>query len=80
MQVTFSDVVNAVMHLITPKNPQVQPHSVMQWLTREFDKDMPQVGFSPDYFTDNLLLSSSAVQQHHIFVVMHMHLKAKPWA
>lgn len=43
LQVTLSDVVNAVKHLLTHKNPQVQPHAVLQWLTRKFDVDMPRV-------------------------------------
>ena len=43
LQVTLGDVVNAVKHLVTLKNPQVQPHAVLQWLTREFDVDMPRV-------------------------------------
>ncbi|DBA85049.1 TPA: hypothetical protein ACH3X2_005780 [Trebouxia sp. C0005] len=41
-KVTLSDVVNAVKHLLTHKNPQVQPHAVLQWLTRKFDVDMPR--------------------------------------
>lgn len=44
---TLSDVVRAVKHLLTPKNPQVQPHAVLQWLTREFDVDMPRVRLLP---------------------------------
>lgn len=43
LQIMYSNVVEAVKHLVTPKNSQVQPHAVLQWLTREFDVEMPQV-------------------------------------
>ena len=43
MQVSLSHVINAVEHLLTPKNPHVQEHAILQYLTREFDRSMPQV-------------------------------------
>lgn len=39
----YSDVVEGVKRLVSLKNSQVQPHAVLQWLTREFDVNMPQV-------------------------------------
>lgn len=39
----YSDVVEGVKRLVSLKNPQVQPHAVLQWLTREFEVNMPQV-------------------------------------
>ena len=38
----YSNVVEGVKRLVS-LNPQVQPHAVLQWLTREFDVEMPQV-------------------------------------
>ena len=43
MQIMYSNVVEGVKRLVSLKNPQVQPHAVLQWLTREFDVEMPQV-------------------------------------
>ena len=43
LQVSLSDVIIAVERLLTPKNPQVQAHAILQYLTREFEYSMPQV-------------------------------------
>ena len=43
MQIMYSNVVKGVKRLVSLKNPQVQPHAVLQWLTRVFDVEMPQV-------------------------------------
>ena len=42
-QIMYSDVVEGVKRLVSLKNSQVQPHAVLQWLTREFEVNMPQV-------------------------------------
>ena len=62
MQIMYSNVVEGVKRLTSLKNPQVQPHAVLQWLTREFDVEMPQV------FTQQGSHATSANTFMHSFV------------
>ena len=66
VQIMYSNVVEAVRRLVTPKNLQVQPHAVLQWLTREFDVEMPQVFSTPHEASSVSTPSVSSVHAEHL--------------
>ncbi|KAL3160999.1 hypothetical protein ABBQ38_009386 [Trebouxia sp. C0009 RCD-2024] len=62
-KITYTNVVEAVKRLVTPNNPQVQPHAVLQWLTRQFDVEMPQDLCIKIDYTEGLVLIVTEIQQ-----------------